>query len=221
MTKTTVECENFVTLLGAGDFQSEKIQEFLAVAPTLVAADGGAAIALEQNVVPDWVIGDFDSLPHSAEQQIPASRRIEIAEQDTTDFEKCLASIKAPLILAVGFTGARIDHQLAVFNTLVRYPEQRCIVIGAEDVIFAAPPKFKLDCPPGLRVSLFALREMRARSTGLKWPIDQVWFAGDGELGTSNEALGPVALEVNRPGMLVLLPRNALDLAIDALTRTR
>ncbi|MEM8842990.1 MAG: thiamine diphosphokinase [Pseudomonadota bacterium] len=176
---------------------------------------------MEQNLVPDWVIGDFDSLPHSARQQIPASRRIEIAEQDTTDFEKCLTSVNAPLILAVGFTGARIDHQLAVFNALVRHPDRNCIVVGPEDVIFAAPTSLMLDCPPAMRVSLFALREMRAMSTGLRWPIDEVRFAGDGELGTSNEAMGPVVLEVDGPGMLVLLPRSALDLVIDALTRDR
>ena len=32
-----------------------------------------------------------------------------------------------------------VDHSLAVWNALVRYPGQRCVLWGEEDVVFAAP----------------------------------------------------------------------------------
>ena len=100
-----------VTLLGAGPVYPNDIKEILKIAPGLVAADGGAATALEAGRVPDLVIGDFDSLPHSTGESLPKDRLLHVTEQDSTDFEKCLARITAPLILALGFTGARIDHE--------------------------------------------------------------------------------------------------------------
>ncbi len=57
----------------------------------------------------------------------------------TTDFDKALRSVDAPFTLALGFVGARVDHGLAVFNSLVRHADSRCIVIGPRDVIFHAP----------------------------------------------------------------------------------
>jgi thiamine pyrophosphokinase len=48
-----------------------------------------------------------------------------LPEQDTTDFEKCLYSVAAPLLLGVGFLGGRADHHLAAMNVLVRYADRR------------------------------------------------------------------------------------------------
>jgi thiamine pyrophosphokinase len=105
-------------------------------APVLVAADGGADRALAAGHVPVAVIGDFDSLSAEARRRIPPDRQHRIAEQETTDFDKALRSIAAPFVLALGFAGARIDHSLAVFNTLLRHPGRVCIVLGAEDAVF-------------------------------------------------------------------------------------
>lgn len=212
-----VETQHFVTILGKADPKPEDIDEALRLAPVLVAADGAAGPAVEAGRVPDAVIGDFDSIPDSILGRIPSDRLHRIAEQDTTDFEKCLSRIAAPLCLAVGFTGRRLDHELAVYSTLVRHPAPPCIVVGSHDVAFAAPPALSLGVAAGTRVSLFPLGAVRGRSTGLRWPIDAVPFDPTGRIGTSNEATGPVGLAFDRPGMLVILPRGALGAAIEAL----
>jgi thiamine pyrophosphokinase len=90
-------------------------------------------------------------------------------------------------------------------------------VVGDEDVAFAAPPSLALDLRAGERVSLFPLAAVRGRSTGLRWPIDAVPFDPVGRIGTSNEATGAVTMSFDRPGMLVILPRSALDRAIAGL----
>jgi len=180
------------------------------MAPTLVAADGGANVALGAGRVPDCVIGDLDSLSPEARALLPAGRLHLIADQATTDFEKCLMRIAAPLILAIGFTGARIDHELAVWNVLARLGAHRCIVIGQEDVVLLAPERLRLDLAPGTRVSLFPMSPVRAESTGLRWPVDGLAFAPDGVLGTSNEATGPVELRVLEGRLLLILPRACL-----------
>ena len=209
--------ETPVTLLGAGPVSYGDIEEILEIAPNLVAADGGAAAALTVGKAPDLVIGDFDSLPQFVSDTLPKERLLYVPEQDTTDFEKCLARISAPLILALGFTGRRADHELAVYNALVRVPAAPCIVLGAHDLTFLAPVRLRLDLTHGQRISLFPMGAVRGRSTGLRWPIDGLDFAPDGRVGTSNIAEGQVTLEFDTGKMLVIMPRAGLEAAMAAL----
>lgn len=193
-------------------------RSILSRAPSLVAADGAADRALEEGVMPDLVIGDFDSLSPSARREIPSERLLHIAEQDSTDFEKCLTRIAAPLTFAVGLTGARLDHELAVFNTLVRAQGPRCIVVGKEDVVMHLTGPIVMKLPIGSRLSLFPMRPVKGRSTGLRWPIDGIDFAPGGRVGTSNEvASEQVSLDFDGSGMLLILPREALNALLAAL----
>jgi thiamine pyrophosphokinase len=203
--------EENVTLLGGGAVRAEILNEALSFAPKLVAADGGAAKALALGHMPECVVGDFDSLDEKARAQIAPERLFHIPEQDSTDFEKALMCIAAPVILGVGFTGARIDHELAVYATLARFPDRRCVILGEEDLCFIAPPVFNLPTRPGDRVSLFPMGAVTGRSEGLRWPIEGISFAPDGRVGTSNIASGEqVSLYFDTPGMMVILSRAML-----------
>ena len=169
-------------------------------------------------MTPEAVIGDFDSLPAETRAALSPDTLHHIAEQDSTDFDKCLRNIEAPLILGLGFLGARVDHQLSVFNRLAARADRPCILIGREDVVFHAPPRLALDLAAGTRVSLFPLRPVTGQSTGLRWPIHGIDFTPGGRVGTSNEALATeVKLEMDGPGMLVILPRDCLDAAVRAV----
>ncbi|EPX82782.1 hypothetical protein ruthe_03244 [Rubellimicrobium thermophilum DSM 16684] len=55
-------------------------------------------------------------------------------------------------------------------------------------------------------------------SAGLRWPTGGLRFSPLCRIGTSNEALGPVQLRPDRPGMLLLLPRETLQGTVRALT---
>ncbi|AGT09598.1 thiamine diphosphokinase [Paracoccus aminophilus] len=204
-----------VTLIGGGEVSQADLTEARARAPRLVAADGGADQALRFGEMPDAVIGDFDSISPEARAAIPKGRLHHIAEQNSTDFEKCLSRIKAPFVLALGFLGGRIDHELAVLSRISQDPA-RIILIGAEDIIFRAPAHFAIDLPIGSRFSLFPMGPSSGHSHGLRWPIARIGFAPNGRIGTSNEVSGPVELEITGP-MLIILPRAALDAALTAL----
>ncbi|WP_434286401.1 thiamine diphosphokinase [Celeribacter sp. SCSIO 80788] len=200
-----------VTLLGGGAVRAERLEEALTFAPRLVAADGGASKALMLGHMPDCVVGDFDSLGDESRARIAPERLFHIPEQDSTDFEKALTRVRAPMIIGVGFTGARIDHELAVYATLARFPDRRCIILGEEDLCFMAPPVLRLPTMPEDRISLFPLGRVTGRSEGLQWPIEGIAFAPDGRVGTSNKADGAqVTLSFDAPGMMVILPRAML-----------
>ena len=213
-----VQSEQGITLAGGGPFGRRDLALCLARAPVPVAADGGADALLRFGVMPRAVIGDFDSLTPQGRAGIPLENQHPMAEQATTDFDKALRSVAAPFVLALGFAGARLDHGLAAMNTLVCRADRRCILIGPKDLAFAAPPRLVLALAAGDPLSLFPLARVTGRSTGLDWPIDGLVFTPAGQIGTSNRvATGPVRLEFDGAGMLVILPRRRLDAAIRAL----
>lgn len=214
-----VQSATFVTLLGGGELFPGDLDWCLSRAPTLVAADGGADLALAQGRVPDAVIGDLDSLSEDARAQLKSDKIHHIPEQLSTDFDKAYRSIQAPAILALGFTGKRLDHQLAALETLLKPDRPPCLLIGENDVVFHAPPRLQLSLFPGARVSLFPLIPVTGRSRGLVWPIDGLDFAPGLRVGTSNRTnIGVVELAFDGPGMLVVLGREAADAALKALT---
>ena len=205
-----------VTLIGGGDAGAADLAAALALAPVVAAADGGADNALAHGLVPAAVWGDLDSISEHARTTIPAENLHEISEQDSTDFEKCLSRIDAPLVLAIGFCGARQDHFLAALNTLARGIGPPCILIADQDIVTLCPPRIALDLAPGTRLSLFPMGLASGRATGLRWSIEGLDFAPAGRVGTSNAATGPVSIEMRGP-MLLILPRAQLGLLARSL----
>lgn len=205
-----------VTLAGGGPFGKAQLTRAMMFAPRIVGADGGADRLLALGVQPEAVIGDMDSISAQARARL-AGRLFPIAEQITTDFDKALRSIKAPFVLGIGFAGARLDHGLAVLNTLVRQPDQRCLVISPQDVIFLAPLQMRLTLPLGSRFSLFPMARVTGESEGLRWPLQGLDFAPDAMIGSSNEVCGPVELRFSAQKMLVILPIKSLRAALSGL----
>ena len=215
-----IESEAGVTILGAGSARREDIADALSLAPCLVAADGGAAIALECGFPLRAVVGDMDSLDGRVADRIPASARFPVSEQESTDFDKCLRVVDAPFVVALGVTTPRLDHGLASLNAIIRHRRRPVLIITDADVCFHAPPRVRLALGKGARVSLFPMRNTAGRSEGLEWPIDGIEFSPSGRTGTSNRASqDEIALEFSAPGMLVLLEKRNLAKAAACLSR--
>ena len=201
-------------MAGGGGF-SLKLLEFARFwAPRVVAADGGADRLLRHGVEPEAVIGDFDSITAQAQVRLKG-RLFPIRDQATTDFDKALRSVRAPFVLGVGFSGARLDHGLAVLNGLVRHKDKRCLLLSGQDVVFLAPRQMALDLPIGSRLSLFPMGPVEGESEGLRWPLQGLRFDPAGMIGTSNQVTGPVRLRFSADLMLVILPRSAMARALD------
>lgn len=206
-----------ITLIGGGEATPQDLYKALKLAPTCVAADSGAALAVSEGVPLSAVIGDFDSLDPLIVAGLSPSILHKIAEQDSTDFEKALERIQSPVVVGVGFTGARIDHQLAALHTLLRFAHQPCVLISPSEVIFLAPPQLELQMEEGDVVSVFPLVQTTGRSTGLRWPIDDLVFAPGKRIGTSNFADGPIYIEIDNPGMLMILPLTLIQQVVHQL----
>lgn len=206
-----------VMLVGGAHTTPDDLHKALTMATLCVAADGGAERLLKDGIIPDAVIGDFDSLSKAAQDRIPVDRLHEIKEQDSTDFEKALSRIDAPVVIGLGFSGGRIDHQLAVLHGLVVQAHKPCVLLNSEELVFLAPPLIDVPCRAGDVVSLFPLGRVRGHSKGLEWPIDGLEFDPVRQIGTSNRALGHITLGFDAPGMVTVLPARLIQPVVAAL----
>ncbi len=212
-----VDTSEAITLVGGADPRRTDITTALSHAPNLVAADGGAAALLAAGLRPMVVIGDMDSIGADAKAAF-SDRLVEVSNQDTTDLEKCLYRIAAPLIIAVGFSGGRLDHTLAVLNVLARFPDRRIVLLGRDDATFLAPGRLSLHLAPGTRLSLLPLAAARLTTQGLRWDLRDADFAPDGAISISNAVAAPV-VQISAIGpLLVILPPAALPAVVAALT---
>jgi thiamine pyrophosphokinase len=211
-----------VTLVGGGALDLAMVETARRFAPVLVAVDSGADRLAEMRLAPRAVIGDMDSISDPERWRAGPAAFVHLAEQDTTDFEKSLYATEAPFYLAVGFTGQRIDHTLAVFNALLRYPRKRVVLIGEHEVSALVPPgaPLRLAVTPGARVSIYPLLPVTGtHSRGLVWPIDGLAMAAGQKIGTSNAASQPIIeIGFDRPGALLMLEREALAPLVGAIS---
>ena len=219
MTRTLLRSETPVTLVGGGPVDAARLGEALGLAPTAVAADGGADMALPAPHRFRAVVGDMDSLRDRASLEAAGVEVHEVAEQDSTDLEKCLYSMVAPLFIGLGFLGGRLDHTLAAISALRARPDTPTVLMGEADLCFLCPARLEIDLPAGARVSLYPLAPVRGvTGEGLRWSIAGLEMAPGGRIGTSNAAAGgPVRIAFDAREVLVILPADQLGAAVAAL----
>lgn len=203
-------------LVGGGPADDALLAEAEALTTHLVAADGGAdrVAALRGAARLEAMIGDMDSVGDAAAWAARLGARfLHVAEQDSTDLQKCLRLTRAPLTIGVGFMGGRIDHSLAALSALTGWPGRAIILLGEEDCAALLPPDWSCHVGRGTRVSLFPLAPCRIeRCSGLEWPADGIDFRPAGPVGASNRASEDVVrLGGVGDGLLILLPRDRVD----------
>lgn len=205
-----------VGLIAGAPVDSSIVAEIAARVTSWVAADGGADHALAAELPVHAVIGDMDSIS-PAVRAAYADKIHQIDEQMTTDFDKALRHVHAPLVLALGVSGGRMDHALAALTVLARHPDRPCVIVGTDSVVALCPPMLTLDLPVGAPVSIYPLAPVSVGSTGLKWPTKGLTLSPVDLVGTSNEATGPVTLQPEAPTALVILARAQIDALIEGL----
>jgi thiamine pyrophosphokinase len=218
MSAPALKYQTPVILVGAGAFDRAMLDEARAHGGPLIAADGAADRLAGMGLAVDAAIGDLDSIGDAGRSH--ARRLVGIAEQDTTDFEKCLYATEAPLYVGVGFTGARVDHTLANLHVMLARPDKRVVLLGETDALTLAPAgrELRLALGMGARVSIFPLGEVQGVSQGLEWPIEGLTFAPGHRIGTSNRASADdVTLRFGSAGAVLVLERHALGALIEAL----
>jgi thiamine pyrophosphokinase len=205
-----------LAIVGGGAVDAGLLRELAEHGVALVGADGGADAIAAAGLMPAAIVGDLDSLADRAAWEGQTVVR-HIPEQVTTDFQKALYSTHAPVTLALGMTGKRLDHTLAALSAVLEYaPRRRLLLVDEVDVAVAVVGSIRFEAGVRERVSIHPLMRIRfSRSTGLFYPMDGLLLQPGGLIGTSNEGVGgPVTIEPEdgTPWLLILRKERLWDL---------
>ncbi|WP_092182804.1 thiamine diphosphokinase [Devosia sp. YR412] len=205
-----------LAIVGGGAVDAALLVELAERGVTLVGADGGGDAIGDAGLTPAAIIGDLDSLQDRA-GWAQRTRVIHIPEQVTTDFQKALYSTQAPVTLALGMTGKRLDHTLAALSAVLQFaPSRKLLLVDEVDVALAVVGPIRFTAGPRERVSIHPLLPIRfEQSTGLFYPMDGLTLEPGGLIGTSNEGTGGVVEIIpadDTPWLLILGKERLWDL---------
>jgi len=205
-----------MAIVGGGAVDPALLMELARRGVALVGADGGGDAIGDAGLVPQAIIGDLDSLRDRASWEA-RTRVIHIPEQVTTDFQKAIYSTSAPVTLALGMTGKRLDHTLAALSAVLQYaPTRKLLLVDEVDVVLAVTGSIRFDAGVRERVSIHPLLPIRfSHSSGLFYPMDGLTLEPGGLIGTSNEGIGGIVEVVpadETPWLLILGKERLWDL---------
>ncbi len=167
----------------------------------VVCVDGGAGTARRLGIVPDWIVGDMDSIDEEDRASMErAGVRFAIypAEKDFTDTQLALDLARregAREVAVWGGTGSRLDHTLSnLFNAAK-------LVEDGIDVRFEAPgltiylvgDRLIVPGRVGDTVSVLVLGDRATGVTeeGFRYPLHQVVLDGRCQYAVSNVITKP------------------------------
>ncbi len=156
----------------------ELLQYFMSTGfDTLICADGGANSARGLGVVPDFIIGDLDSIePATLEYFSGISNIVKYKRQNDTDVEKCIkfaAKRKFTKCLIMGATGDRLDHSFCNIGITVKFMGLIDIfLVSGESLLEPFSGTIERECTVGETVSFYGItRDTLFTTTGLKYRL--------------------------------------------------
>lgn len=189
-------------LIVTGGFTDEKFLASLVLKERyslIIAADKGLVVLDRLKILPDMILGDFDSAGTDIINKY-RSKSVPVmtypSQKDKTDtelaFEWALEQNPSVIDLA-GATGSRLDHTLANINLLLaalrKNVDAKILDPGNKIYLKAGNFVIKKDRQHGDFVSLlpFTYQVKGLKLRGFKYPLDGITLTAGSSLGISNE----------------------------------
>ena len=161
----------------------------------IYCADGGADSALRYKIIPDAIIGDFDSIKPKTKRYFEGKcKLIYLKRQNDTDVEKCLKyAVKKGCTeaLLLGATGDRLDHSFCNLGIVLKFFNMINIkIIHGKSILSAFEKDIALNTIPGETISIYGFdKKTKITSKGLKYPLKNVALPFGIRESTSNVAV--------------------------------
>ena len=168
-----------------------------------IGADKGSLYLLQNGIIPDAAVGDFDSM--SADEFEELSNRVNLinvapAEKNETDTDLALSlavNYSPQQVIVTGVTGGRLDHFMAVLNSVYRFqmdnPHIKFFIRNKwNEMSLLSPGYTTLENQPEYPfVSFFAFQGQVEQLTlaGMKYNVDKETIEMGNSRFTSNEVL--------------------------------
>lgn len=155
------------------------LKEKIGINDLLVCADGAAEHIFKQQLIPDVIIGDLDSIPPEIEIFYKKKEVTFIRyprEKDYTDTElavKYAINNGAEELVICGLLGDRLDHVLANIFYLAKIAQKRpCCILEQNSSLYIIDDLIELKGDVGDELSLIPLRNCKGvKTTGLYYPL--------------------------------------------------
>lgn len=186
----------------------------------IIAIDGGLKAAENLDIIPDIVVGDFDTIDSGTLNKYAGMKEVEVIrlnpEKDLTDTQSAIEralSLGADYIEIIGGTGTRLDHTIANIHTL-QMMLGRCseaVITNENNRIRIIEDKYviKRQEQYGKYVSFLPLTEKVQGITleGFKYPLKDYEFniKTTLSLGVSNEIIEDEATVSLKSGRLIMI----------------
>lgn len=195
----------------------------------VIAVDGGYNYLTNNNIIPNLLVGDFDSIDNKGEKPNADCEILDFPpEKDYTDMY--LAAIEGlkrgyRLFYIFGGTGNRVDHTLANLNLIAWLSEKEAIgYLFDEQQMFTAitdssyslsishTDKYHAHIKAGNKGYISVLSHSSISEDvnirGLKYPTYNVTMDNTTVLGTSNEFIGSdCSISVKNGTLIIVLER--------------
>ncbi|MDE0964941.1 MAG: thiamine diphosphokinase [Candidatus Latescibacteria bacterium] len=203
-------------ILGNGEPPSrELINQFIGGDTLLLCADGGADTARRYDLVPDYIVGDLDSISRASSAGVDPTHIIRVDADNTgTDIQKVLrhaVDLGISEAVLLGFTGGRTDHllwNLSVFKTFAEQIALRIVDEYCDLRLIGQRIRFRATI--GQKISLCPLNGPvdGITTTGLKFALQNESLVPGLRDGISNEVVGDIVeIEVERGDLLLCVQR--------------
>jgi thiamine pyrophosphokinase len=188
-----------------------------------IAADSGAATALQYGCVPHIVVGDFDSLDGSLLEDLSkrgSKIRRAAVEKDETDTELAMQIAieegATRITLAGALGGARFDHTMANILLLAGFEDVSIMLVDGPSIcwLVRGPGSSAIDGKAGDLVSLLPLTGdvSGIRTKGLYYALKGETLSFGKPRGVSNVLIEEHAEVSLESGMLLVIYTNVEDL---------
>ena len=175
----------------------------------VICADGGIRHAEALGLIPDLVVGDFDSYGY---RDFPCETQVFQSEKDDTDM---LIAIKAGLAAGYrsfalyGGLGGRLDHTVANLQHLLYLSDhnaQGCL-LDAKNEAFIIDKSRMIPRKKGYKLSFFSADTACCGVSlrGVKYPLAEATLTNAFPLGVSNEFAGDRCEVSLRSGRLLCI----------------
>ncbi len=204
-------------ILGNGEPPSrELLNQLIGGDTVLLCADGGADTARRYNLVPDYIVGDLDSISRESSAGVDPTHIIRVDADNTgTDIQKVLrhaVDLGISEAVLLGFTGRRTDHllwNLSVFKTFAEQIALRIVDEYCDLRLIGQRIRFRTTI--GQKISLCPLDGPveGITTTGLKFALQNESLSPGLRDGISNVVVADIVeIEVERGDLLLCVQRH-------------
>ena len=180
----------------------------------VICADSGYKHAKKVGIVPDIIVGDFDSYSGELPEDPEIIRTV--PEKDDTDtlmaLKKAIELGYTDVSLFGALGGKRFEHSIANVQTMIYAREHGCnLSIYGESALFLQGAEdgevTYADSENGLYMSVFAMTESVDIEylRGVKYPLENYHMVQSFPIGVSNELTAPTAGIKVKSGLALII----------------